>query len=204
MTLQVTVGSTARLAPVADVDSLPWPTSRCRPPPPSLASGPEAAARLRRGRQRVDDPDGRRAGRHRRTLPRDRRRVRQGAQGVRRAHRVVPGRLPRFGRRRHRARRGHAAGPGSGLVGRGRARAHARAGPARLRVLRRGGPGGQLPQPALSRRLRLHGRVRHPALLSPGPGVAGAVRRTGRRLRDGRRPPPVPPRTARRTADGGA
>ena len=70
---------------------------------------------------------------------------------------------------------------------------HARAGPPRLRVLRRGGPGGQLPQPALSRRLRLHARVRHPAVLSPGPGLAGAVRRTGRRLWDGRRPPPVRP-----------
>ena len=52
-------------------------------------------------------------------------------------------------------------------------------------------PPGQLSEPALPRRIRVHARVRHPALFPPGQGVACAVRRTRGALRPGRGPPPV-------------
>ena len=109
-----------------------WPTwARCRWPtwwsdgPVELAGGAVGRRGFRDGARRVDGADGQRPRRAGRPCARDRGRVRQGAAGLRGAHRVLPGGGPRAGRRGDRRRWGRAAGPGGGMGG-GRGR---RAGP---------------------------------------------------------------------------
>ncbi len=100
--------------------------------------------------------------------------VRQGPRAVRQASRCLPGHRPLPGRRRHRRRRGptlvHEAA-WARLRGPVRRRSGAHGQALRLPDLpRRHGHG-----PAGVRRHRVHGRLRHPALLPPGQGAPGVV-----------------------------
>ena len=122
--------------------------------------------------------------------PRDRRRVREGAAGLRGADRLVPGDLAPARRLGH----GRSTVPGCSPT---RPPGRPTTTPTRAPELAalafafaaRDGSGRLVPEPALPRRLRLHDGVRHPAALAPGPGLERRLGRAGCRLPAGRRRP---------------
>ena len=163
-------------APLADRDLTDAERARiglagAGPAPP----GGRRVARAHRGRARRP-----RAGR-----ARDRGAVRDRARAVRCPHRVLPEPAAHPGRRERRARRRATPRPQGGVGPRraprrrGRARGHG------VPVRGRTGAACLRPSAALPRWLRVHGGVRHPALLPARQGLGERARRAGARVRRG-------------------
>ena len=146
---------------------------------------------------------GRRGSRRREPRARDRRRLRQGAPGLRSRDRLLPGRQARAGRRLRAGRAAAVAGVVGGVGRRpGARRAAARRGRGQGRLgddaragRRDAGPG--------ARRDRLHLGARRPPLLAPRQGRPVPARRRRRRVRRGR-PPGARPGAARQVEAAGA